>query len=166
MSLSLETSLHRLNTSFEPTCGRPFRRLWLGVFSLTVILGSFLLNPQTVTATCGDYLFHGHQLSYDQQITEREPTDLHGLFQNEHSSENPLTHRSPQRKRCHGPSCQQAPLEAPLSSPVVTPDLHDRWGWMFQVDIPVPEPLKLRAALSVPNRSLNLAFQLDRPPKS
>ena len=164
-SPSLEFPLRNLSTSLEPTCGRHDRRLRLAVFALAAILGSFLLNPDTVTATCGDYLSHGHLLSHDQQLGERESPDLFGHFQDRHPSENSLAHQSPQRKRCHGPSCQQAPLEAPLSSPVVTPDPQDRWGWMFQVDVPVPEPLKLRAAFSVPSRSLNLAFRLDRPPK-
>ena len=157
--------MRNLNTSLEPTCCRHDRQLRLAVFALAAILGSFLLNPNTATATCGDYLSHGDQLSHDQQFSEKESLDLQGDLQDRHSSENLLKRRPPQRKRCHGPSCQQAPLEAPLSSPVVTPDTQDRWGWMFHVDVPVPEPLKLQAALSVPNRSLNLAFRLDRPPK-
>lgn len=157
-----------IDTSREQLNGRRSRRLGCFVFSVMVMIGMSLASPASVEATCGDYLSHHH-------MHDAGTLDLHDIFATGMPEQQDFwAHFRPGQsnsnkpfplRRCNGPSCQQAPLESPLSVPVVAPEPQDRWGWMFSIPLPSSDQSKFRAAFSEPVRSLTLSFRLERPPR-
>ena len=73
--------------------------------------------------------------------------------------------KPPKRQPCHGPHCQQRPLQNPLPSPVITVEPQDRWGWMADVMISAPTLIGLMAHPSEHVVLPTIAYRLDRPPK-
>ncbi len=71
----------------------------------------------------------------------------------------------PDRRPCHGPSCQQSPLQLPPSTPFVSVDPQDRWGWMATIVVQAPEPTSFLAIATELVQFPMIAFRLDRPPK-
>lgn len=154
--------LQRFHASFEPLFHRRNRRLSLRVLSFIAVFGLFSLTSARVEATCGDYLLHGHMMSHSDMLG-------HDLGAIDRAQSNPTGvvpfSRGPLRKPCHGPSCQQRPVQNPLPVPVITVEPQDRWGWMADVMIPAPTILSL---MGHPSESVVLpaiAYRLDRPPK-
>ena len=154
--------MQRSHTSFEPLFNRRNRRLPLCVLTFVAVFGLFSLTPSRVEATCGDYLLHGQMMSHadmlDHELAalDRGQSDAKGVV--------PFN-KVPHRKPCHGPSCQQQPLQNPLPTPVISVEPQDRWGWMADVLIPAPTLFSLMAHPSEPVVLPTIAYRLDRPPK-
>ena len=154
--------MQRFHTSFEPLINRQNRRLPLYVLPLFAVFGLFSLNPSRAQATCGDYLAHGQMMAHSDMLT-------HDLGMKEQSRSEGFDQfpfgKVPHRTPCHGPTCQQRPLQNPLPSPVISVEPQDRWGWMADVMIPAPTLVSLMAHLSEPVVLPTIAYRLDRPPK-
>ena len=154
--------MQRFHTSLELADDRRNRRLPLYVLSFVAVFLLSAITPTRVEATCGDYLSHGHMMSHaempgrDVEMLAGSPSD---------STEAIPFSKVPRRKPCHGPSCQQRPLQNPLPVPVISIEPQDRWGWMADVMIPAPTPISLMAHLSEPVVLPTIAYRLDRPPK-
>jgi hypothetical protein len=146
--------LQQLRIHIEPVESRRIRRLPLFVWIPLLAVAVVVFSASRVEATCGDYLSHhgmaGRGMAgHDQTMPDGDPAE--GL---------------PYRTPCHGPSCQQAPLQAPVSPPVVSLETQERWGWMASVEFPT---LDQSSFLTRINESLALpmiAYRLDRPPKA
>ena len=154
--------MQRSHTSFEPRFNRRNRRLPLYVLSFVAVFGLFSLTANRVEATCGDYLLHGQVMSHSDMLEH----DL-GTMDRGHSDPIGVVPFSkvPHRKPCHGPSCQQRPLQNPLPAPIISVEPQDRWGWMADVIIPAPTLFSLMAHPSEPVVLPTIAYRLDRPPK-
>lgn len=149
------SSLSRLHTKIEPAMNCRNRRFGRFVLLMSAAFGLITLSNSRADASCGDYLKHGTAL-HDRLVQHaRLPM-----------SNNESGERGPRRGRCHGPFCQQAPVQAPLQAPVVSVDSNDRWGWIASIVLPTPAPLSRLAVLSEPVKPSMIAFRLDRPPKA
>ena len=141
--------MHRFSSRFEPVENRRMPRFVLSLWSFAAIIGFVALSPSKVEATCGDYLSH-HGMAHDQiALPGGEPTE-----------------NVPFRSPCHGPSCQQGPLHHPLSTPVVSAEPQDRWGWMAVVTVSIPERISFLAHLCESLALPMFTFRLERPPKA
>ena len=148
-------SLRHSSTDREPLSDRPIRRFRLSVLALAAVFGLFSFGASRVEASCGDYLRH-RTASHD------------GMTKHDHSSEshNRSNQSRPDRRPCQGPTCQQAPVEAPVPPPITSVEPQDRWGWVTRFALAAPEPT---SSLTVGPESVQLpliAFRLDRPPKA
>jgi hypothetical protein len=149
--------LQQLHTRFEPIQNRQARRLALVVCSFVAGLGLFSFNPSRVEATCGDYLAHGQNHAQFSLIEE-------GLIGPGMVDDHPMG-QVPRRVPCHGPTCQQAPIQHPLSIPIVNFESQDRWWWTASNSMSSPEQVSFLAPVSEPVVLPMIAFRLDRPPK-
>jgi hypothetical protein len=107
-------------------------------------------------ASCGDYLAH-------HDMARRGVVDNGLMVVGRHAAP---TDGSPSRRQCHGAACHQGPLSAPLSTPVVPFEFHDRWLATTIVDLPASGRtsfLSLRSDLIALPMS---ALRLERPPRS
>ena len=78
--------------------------------------------------------------------------------------DHPVTGQIPKRTPCHGPFCQQGPVQHPLSTPVVSIEPQDRWGWMAAIAVATPERVSFLARRGESVTLPMIAFRLDRPP--
>lgn len=139
---------------FQLKKGRPVRRsrvfVWIALFALGIVA----FGTSKAEATCGDYLSHHGYASH------RGMVDHQRSLPGEHPMEG-----HPARTPCHGPSCQQGPMQAPLSPPVISLETQDRWGWMASVVIPVLDPDSFLSQFNESSALPMIAYRLDRPPK-
>ncbi len=154
--------MQRFHTNFEQPVNRRIRRLPLFVLAFFAVFGLYALTPSRVEATCGDYLSHGHMMSHSDMLGHDLSTM--GRSQSENPEGVPFS-KVPKQKPCHGPYCQQRPIQNPLPSPVITAEPQDRWGWMADVMISAPTLVSLMAHPSEPVVLPTIAYRLDRPPK-
>lgn len=150
-----EIVLQSLHTRFERTESRRSRRAPLYVLFLVAGLGFLASTATRAEATCGDYLAHHDQTNYGlitlpagMQLTTQIPST-------------PIPNRLP----CHGPSCRKGPIELPLSTPVVSLETQDRWGWTACATLPALEQTSFLSRAIEPLCLPMIAFRLDRPPK-
>ena len=148
--------MSRPRTRFELCQSRRIRRIALVFCSFVAVLGLLSFNPSCVEATCGDYLTHGQDHS--------GLNTLNNLFESV-QVDNRLPGKNSDRRPCHGPSCQQGPLEHPFSTPVVSVEFQDRWWWTSNSAVQSPETASFLAPLSEPMVLPMVAYRLDRPPK-
>ena len=147
--------MQRFHNNYEPGEHRRNRRFQLVLLSLSAVFSLLIFDVSRADASCGDYLSHGRESQGEAMSHDELPTTAN------HSSEH-----APHRRPCHGPSCQQAPLQAPLSVPVVQVNPQDRWGWVASIVLLAPEYISSLAFSSEPANVPMIAFRLDRPPKA
>ena len=148
--------MQRFHTRLEPRPNRRTARLTIAVCSLFAVFALFSLFPSRADATCGDYLAHA---------ADQTHSGIMGHFPAEMGRHHNPMGKAPLRIPCHGPSCQQGPIQHPLSSPIVSFEPQDRWGWMADIALSAPVPVSFLARLSEPVVLTTIAFRLDRPPK-
>jgi len=121
--------------------------LAIELLSIVAVLGCLFINAASVEATCGDYLAH------DSVVQRR-------LSSRDVSAKDIASH-SP----THTPSCRQAPIEKPLSTPVVSVPPQDRWALIITSLVPAPNRVSFVARADDPAASPTITFRLYRPPK-
>ncbi len=138
----------QIHATAEPIESRLNRRPWFFVWTVMAIIA---MTASRAEATCGDYLSHSAMVDHNAVSI---PGDLRPMKE-------PLS-----RMPCHGPSCQKAPSHLPASTPVVSLETQDRWGWMALIVIaPVEQTNRLSRTNDLVSFPM-IAFRLDRPPKA
>jgi hypothetical protein len=155
LSCFWEILLSTLFTRPETHKNRRQRRISVFVCSLVTLIGLACVNPTHVEATCGDYLAHSNHRDHVQSAD----------FESDRSNPSAQKHHSG-RPPCQGPFCQQAPLDTPLSAPVVTIEPQDRWGWRALIMEIEPQQVSFLAHLRAPISLPTVNYPLDRPPKA
>ena len=147
--------MHGISARFESIRNRRSRRFVLSVWLIISGIALSVSQPARVEGSCGDYLAHGELMSLHEYTRNGEP-DADTSFPLQNSSG---------RIPCHGPFCQQGPAPSPLSTPVVSIEPHDRWGWMANIIVSAPTRFAFLTLEREQITSPMIAYRLDRPPK-